>query len=160
MYEFFSGFIYTFLQFKVRVSTADDVEQAEPAVEKPVTEEGETSCFECPILLNTYANNGKTPIMVASSLGSVESVKLLLKSGRVDVNQPQSVSSVNELLTPRSRCSGALLEAVTKGHIAVVHLLQDSGATDYENLALSAAVQASLYIFEVKQNVFRRQTRK
>lgn len=72
----------------------------------------------------------------------MEAFRILLKSGRADVNLPIRSGHLPHNMSPQiTRSSGALVEAVRNQQIAAVGLLQNFGAINYENQALALAVE-------------------
>ncbi|KAI6202441.1 Protein kinase domain containing protein [Aphelenchoides besseyi] len=115
------------LKFRIQLFSLDQNDQLIP------TEIGS------PLLLDTYAINGRTPLMTAVCNIQTEIVELLLDSG-ADVNLPLAITDLEVacLTTEEVRCvgSGALIEAALANHLDLLQLLFFHGAVDYDNQAL------------------------
>ncbi|KAI6181608.1 Non-specific serine/threonine protein kinase [Aphelenchoides besseyi] len=122
-----------YFQFRIQLFSLDQNDQLIP------TEIGS------PLLLDTYAINGRTPLMTAVCNIQTEIVELLLDSG-ADVNLPLAITDLEVacLTTEEVRCvgSGALIEAALANHLDLLQLLFFHGAVDYDNQALRNVLMA------------------
>lgn len=99
----------------------------------------DTPLAGCPLLLDTYAIDGRTPLITAVGKAALDIVEALLIAG-ADVNLPLAITDtqVAALVEEEARCvgSGALIEAVSIGRLDLLHLLFAHDGVDYDNQAL------------------------
>ncbi|CAD5207709.1 unnamed protein product [Bursaphelenchus okinawaensis] len=99
-----------------------------------------------PFLLDTYAVNGRTPLMTGVCNQNENIVEVLLENG-ADVNLPIAITDIEiaNLRADEARCvgSGALIEAAQSKNVELVKRLFFHGAVDYDNQALRQASKQS-----------------
>ncbi|CAD5212334.1 unnamed protein product [Bursaphelenchus xylophilus] len=122
------------LEFKTQLYRQNEVGNIEPAQ------------MGSPFLLDTYAVNGRTPLMTAVCNQNEDIVEVLLENG-ADVNLPIAITDLEiaNLRADEARCigSGALIEAAQCKNVELVKRLFFHGAVDYDNQALRQASKQS-----------------
>jgi hypothetical protein len=92
-----------------------------------------------PFLLDTYAVDGRTPLMSSVCRGDQRVAEMLLENG-ADINLPRAITDleVANLAAEEARCvgSGTLIEAARANDLDLLRMLFFYGASDYDNQAL------------------------